>query len=135
MDNFNDGIKNAMSIRGKLKQFLLDGNVIGTLGSVTIAFSFGNMVRSFVNEILFPTIYHYTANKSTGEFLPINKANVSRFSKEFITLLLVILCTYFFVKFVLTYMFNIGDGDLSNKKDDDKKKAVAVESFLSGYKY
>ena len=135
MDNFNDGIKNAMSIRGKLKQFLLDGNVLGTLGSVTIAFSFGNMVRSFVNEIMFPTIYHYTASKSTGEFLPINKSNISRFSKEFITLLLVILCTYLFVKFVLTYMFNIGDNDLNHKKEDDKKKASSVESFLSDYKY
>ena len=106
-------------MRSQLSEFLQKGNIIGSMAGVTIAFSTGNMIRSFVNEIIFPFLYTLLKYKNLGEFAPINTSNLSKFGKEFITFLIVIFVTYLFVKYVMKYLFNIKEEE---KKEEAKKK-------------
>jgi len=106
--NISNGLNRGVNnFRKNLKEFLTSQNIIGTIASVTIAVSAGNMIRSFVNDIIFPTFYLLVKKKHTKKFIPISYEHVSMFGKEFITFLLVLICTfYFIIKFMLV-LFDI----------------------------
>ena len=105
--NLNDGLSKVSDLREKLKQFISSDNILGTLSGVTIAIAAGKMITSFVSEIIFPSIYYILKYKSSGEFSPINSESISRFGKEFISFLFVVIITFIFVKYVLEFMFDI----------------------------
>ena len=108
-------IDSVYSFREKLKDFINSENILGTTAGVTIAISAGNMIQSFVKEIIFPSIYYVLKYKFGGEFSPINTTNISRFGKEFTTFTFVLIFTFIFIKYVLVFLFNI-------RQDETKKK-------------
>ena len=74
------------------------------------AFATGNMIKSFVSEIIFPlmyTIFGYKGSLGDGEFSPISTKHASKFGKEFLTFLLVISVTFFFIKYVVAVLFGL----------------------------
>ena len=106
-----DGVSN---LREKLKEFINSENILGTTAGVTIAFAAGNMIQSFVKEIIFPSIYYFLKYKKGGDFSPIDAAHLSRFFKEFTTFIFVLILTFIFIKYILEFIFDI-------KRDIQKK--------------
>ena len=103
------------NLQENLKQFINSENIIGTMAGVTIAIAAGNMIQSFVKEIIFPSIYYFLKYKKLGDFSPIDTAHISRFGKEFITFIFVVIITFIFIKYVLEVFLNMR-GDVKQKK-------------------
>jgi large-conductance mechanosensitive channel len=103
--NLSNGINVVNNFRKTLKEFLTSQNIIGTIASVTVAVSAGNMIRSFVAEIIFPTFYLLFKKKHSKKFSPISYEHVAIFGKEFITFLLVLMCTFYFVIKFMAFLF------------------------------
>ena len=110
--NISNGVNN---FRKNLKEFLTSQNIIGTIASVTIAVSAGNMIRSFVNDIIFPTFYLLIKKKHTKKFKPISYELASIFGKEFITFLLVLVCTFYFIIKFMMVLFDIKPNSATSK--------------------
>lgn len=110
--NISNGVNN---FRKNLKEFLTSQNIIGTIASVTIAVSAGNMIRSFVNDIIFPTFYLLIKKKHTKKFKPISYEQASIFGKEFITFLLVLVCTFYFIIKFMMVLFDIKPNSATSK--------------------
>jgi large-conductance mechanosensitive channel len=82
------------------KTFIIENNIITTMSAVTIAFSTGTMIRSFVCDILLPAIYALFLKRIrvlNGAFAPINRMNLDSFVKEFVTFIFVVLTIFLFV--------------------------------------
>lgn len=106
--NIKEGINQVTSLRKNISDFINSQNIIGTISGVTIAVSAGNTIRSFVNEIIFPTFYYiFRSNLKTSEFTPISYEHISVFLKEFLTFLFVLVLTFYFVKNVMAQLFDI----------------------------
>lgn len=56
-------INNIMNLRKNMSDFINSQNIIGTISGITIAVSAGNTIRSFVNELIFPTLYYILEKK------------------------------------------------------------------------
>ena len=106
--NIKEGINQVTSLRKNISEFINSQNIIGTISGVTVAVSAGNTIRSFVNEIIFPTFYYiFRNNIKASKFTPISYEHVSIFCKEFITFLFVLVLTFYFVKNVMAQLFDI----------------------------
>ena len=73
------------NLRTNLASFINSLNILGTTAGVIIAIAAGDMIRSFVRDIIFPSMYYLLKYKIGGEFSPIDSAHVSRFGKEVIS--------------------------------------------------
>jgi large-conductance mechanosensitive channel len=125
--NISNGVNN---FRKNLKEFLTSQNIIGTIASVTIAVSAGNMIRSFVNDIIFPTFYLLVKKKHTKKFKPISYEQASLFGKEFITFLLVLVCTFYFIIKFMMVLFDIKPN--MNSATAATSKATNLSNTISG---
>ena len=94
--------QSILSIREKIKEFIVSQNILSMIASVTIAVAAGTVIKSFVTDILFPIIDFVFKNKNNYNncnrifFLKrcslLNKNNLNlRFSKLVIFSLRVIL--------------------------------------------
>jgi large-conductance mechanosensitive channel len=104
------GLSQVFTLRDQLKVFISENNVLGTMAGTGAAFATGNMIKSFVSEIIFPlmyTIFGYKGSLGDGEFSPISTKHASKFGKEFLTFLLVISVTFFFIKYVVAVLFGL----------------------------
>lgn len=82
------------------KQFVIENNIITTMSAVTIAFSTGTMIRSFVTDIMLPAIYALFVRRIKtldGAFAPISKMNLDNFIKEFVTFIFVVISIFLFI--------------------------------------
>ena len=94
-------VKDIKNVVGTdLKTFIFNNNILGTMSAVTIAFSTGTMIRSLVGELILPSIYSIF-NSGTAGFTGLTGENVSKFIKEFISWLIVILITFLFIDYIL----------------------------------
>ena len=97
-----DGLSN---LRNNLASFINSQNILGTTAGVIIAIAAGDMIRSFVRDIIFPSMYYLLSYKIGGEFSPIDSSHVTRFGKEVISFIFILILTYFFIKNILQYLF------------------------------
>jgi len=124
-------IKNVVG--SDLKTFIFNNNILGTMGAVTIAFSTGTMIRSLVGELILPSIYSIFNSETVG-FAGLTGENVSKFIKEFISWLIVILITFLFIDYVLKRFIWTPEQQKTDgsKKDEvtkaDPSKAVPTKS-------
>ena len=84
------------------KSFIVENNIIATMSAVTVAFSTGTMIRSFVVDILLPAIYGLFVSKVKvktldGAFAPLSKLNLDNFIKEFVTFIFVVITIFLFI--------------------------------------
>lgn len=94
------------NLRTNLASFINSLNILGTTAGVIIAIAAGDMIRSFVRDIIFPSMYYLLKYKIGGEFSPIDSAHVSRFGKEVISFIFILMLTYFFIKNILQNFFD-----------------------------
>lgn len=139
-------VKDIKNVVGTdLKTFIFNNNILGTMSAVTIAFSTGTMIRSLVGELILPSIYSIF-NSGTAGFTGLSGENVSKFIKEFISWLIVILITFIFIDYVLKKFVWKPDQAKKEeakkeeaKKEDPKKeeekkqdsKTISVENFYN----
>jgi large-conductance mechanosensitive channel len=117
-------VKDIKNVVGSdLKTFIFNNNILGTMSAVTIAFSTGTMIRSLVGELILPSIYSIF-NSGTAGFTGLSGENVSKFIKEFISWLIVILITFIFIDYVLKKFVWTPD---QSKKDESKKQEPKKE--------
>ena len=117
-------VKDIKNVVGTdLKTFIFNNNILGTMSAVTIAFSTGTMIRSLVGELILPSIYSIF-NSGTVGFTGLSGENVSKFIKEFISWLIVILITFIFIDYVLKKFVWKPD---QVKKEEAKKEAPKKE--------
>ena len=117
-------VKDIKNVVGTdLKTFIFNNNILGTMSAVTIAFSTGTMIRSLVGELILPSIYSIF-NSGTAGFSGLSGENVSKFIKEFISWLIVIVITFIFIDYVLKKFVWTPD---QSKKEEAKKEAPKKE--------
>ena len=118
-------VKDIKNVLGTdLKTFIFNNNILGTMSAVTIAFSTGTMIRSLVGELILPSIYSIF-NSGTAGFTGLSGENVSKFIKEFISWLIVILITFLFIDYVLKKF--VWKPDQDKKKEEAKKEEAKKE--------
>ena len=113
--NINENINNIINLRKKMSDFINSQNIIGTISGITIAVSAGNTIRSFVNELIFPTLYYvfrshlkgsgFTKGSKASDFSHISYKHVFLFLKEFVTFICVLILTFYFVKSIMARLF------------------------------
>ena len=144
--DIKNSIRQVSNIRKNISDFINSQNIIGTISGVTIAVSAGNTIRSFVNEIIFPTFYYIFRNniKST-EFTPISYEHISVFFKEFITFLFVLVLTFYFVKNVMAQLFDLklpsagtanagtANAGTANAAAANNRRVIAAGADISAY--
>ena len=83
--------RNILNIAA-LKQFIISNSIIGTTVGVVVAYASWDLVRSLVGDILLPGVWFLFIHRFVGDnsfftnvFEPVNKMNVPKFMKEFIS--------------------------------------------------
>jgi large-conductance mechanosensitive channel len=83
-----------------LKNFMIQNKILGTVAGVTVAFSFGTMIRSLVGDIVLPLFYLLLSKFGIDTFTPLPEVNLETFLKEFISWLSVLVVTFMLIDFV-----------------------------------
>jgi large-conductance mechanosensitive channel len=89
---------------GDFTNFIIGNNILTTSACVVIAFSTGTMMRSFVGDILIPSVYKFISQNfkiASSAFAPIGKSNLDSFLKEFVSWVFVILMTFVLIEYVV----------------------------------
>lgn len=110
MNDYLPSLAPISSFRQQLTDFVEGSNVLGTMTGVSIGLAFKQAVWAFVNEIVFPLLYTLTKfkiGKDGREFSPISKEHFSRFAKELIVFILVLIMTYLFIQYFVKNLLNI----------------------------
>lgn len=96
-----------MDIQRELKGFIVGNNILTTMAGVTIAFSTGVMIRSFVGDIILPGLYFMIRRGQpslSGAFAPITRGNLDNFIKEIVSWIFVIIFTFVIVEYIVRRM-------------------------------
>ena len=109
----------------KLKQFVVDNNIVGTSAGVCVALAAKDGIQSLVGDIIIPIIImllHALRIESLSKFLPVNgseKLNIPDFVKQMVTFILIIIISFVFVQFAFGYLLGID----SSKKNSSSTAA------------
>jgi large-conductance mechanosensitive channel len=112
----------------KLKQFIIDNNIVGTSAGVCVALAAKDGIESLVGDIIIPIIImllHALRIDALSKFLPVNgsdKLNINDFVKQMVTFILIIIISFVFVQFAFGYLLGID----SNKKADGSPADTAT---------
>ena len=139
------------NLRKNMSDFINSQKIIGTISGITIAVSAGNTIRSFVNELIFPTLYYIFRKKLKGsgfrkgskasDFSHISYKHVFLFLKELVTFMCVLVLTFYFVKILMARLFilkPIGSEnkvDTTNNTTNSTAAIAATASTISGTHY
>ena len=109
----------------KLKQFIVDNNIVGTSAGVCVALAAKDGIESLVGDIIIPIIImllHALRIDALSKFLPVNGSenlNITDFVKQMVTFILIIIISFVFVQFAFGYLLGID----SSKKDSSGSAA------------
>ena len=137
--NVGENINDIINLRKNMSDFINSQNIIGTISGITIAVSAGNTIRSFVNELIFPTLYYIFRKKLKGsgfrkgskasDFSHISYKHVFLFLKEIVTFMCVLVLTFYFVKSIMSRLFilkPIGSANKVDAKNNTTNSAAAA---------
>lgn len=99
-----------------LKSFIIDNGILTTMAAVTIAFSTGTFIRSFVSELVLPALYTVVLSKikfipGAGAFKPLSSVNFDNFFKELLSWICVIIFTFVTIQYVVRAYVYAGRAD------------------------
>ena len=109
----------------KLKQFVVDNNIVGTSAGVCVALAAKDGIQSLVGDIIIPIIImllHALRIESLSKFLPVNgseKLNIPDFVKQMVTFILIIIISFVFVQFAFGYLLGIDSSKKNSSSADD----------------
>ena len=121
--------KSILLLQGKIKDFIISQNVLSMVASVTIAVAAGTVIKSFVIDILFPTIDFVFKNKNNykgknrDNYDPLSYLHLIYFFKEVLNFIIVLIITFLFIYFFMALLFNIKEKDINN--DSSSNSAAA----------
>lgn len=121
--------KSILLLQGKIKDFIISQNVLSMVASVTIAVAAGTVIKSFVIDILFPTIDFVFKNKNNykgknrDNYDPLSYLHLIYFFKEVLNFIIVLIITFLFIYFFMAWLFNIKEKDINN--DSSSNSAAA----------
>jgi large-conductance mechanosensitive channel len=110
----------------RMKQFILENNLIGTAAGVCIALSTKDVVTSFVGDVIIPGIQTLLL-KTNITFLTTllqdttTKINFNQFFKLFVSWIFIVIITFLFVTYGFYYLLGINDDDILNASVNKKK--------------
>jgi len=105
-----------IQFNSSLKAFIIDNGILTTMAAVTIAFSTGTFIRSFVSEIVLPALYSLVLSRvkfmpKGGAFKPLSSLNYDNFFKELLSWIFVIIFTFVTIQYVVrAYVYSGGGG-------------------------
>ena len=132
--NAINGVVNPNALRNNMKKFIIDNGIIGTAAGVCIAIATKDVVQSFVNDVIMPSIYLLLVSMNVAYF---NKSLSSKhsvdfphFINQFVSWIFVTIITFLFVKIAFGSLFGT-DGDATTPTPD-KTATVAAVAVLHG---
>jgi large-conductance mechanosensitive channel len=124
MNVVNDMV-NPNALRNNMKKFIIDNGIIGTAAGVCIALATKDVVQSFVNDIIMPTIYLLLITMNASYFSKTlsskHSVDFPHFINQFVSWIFITIITFFFVKFAFGSLFGT-NGDTP----PDKTATVAA---------
>lgn len=124
-----------LTFREKIKQFIVEDKILSTIASVTVAIAAGNVIKSFVNDVIFPAfdLVFKQKGKKNKNYDPISYFHLIVFGKEFVTFMLVLVITFLFINFFISNIFNISKKDLKNATSTSSSTAtIGAENTSTG---
>jgi large-conductance mechanosensitive channel len=118
----------------KLKQFIVDNNIVGTSAGVCVALAAKDGIESLVGDVIIPIIImllHALHIESLSKFLPVKgseKLNIPDFVKQMVTFILIIIISFIFVQFAFGYLLGI-DSSKKNSSSSATDTATTADAI------
>jgi large-conductance mechanosensitive channel len=133
MNVVND-IVNPNALRNNMKKFIIDNGIIGTAAGVCIALATKDVVQSFVNDIIMPTIYILLVSMNASYFSKTlsskHSVDFPHFINQFVSWIFITIITFLFVKFAFGNLFG-ANGDAPTSPDKTASTAAIAVSTVS----
>lgn len=132
--NMNMNAVRPNVFRDNMKKFIVDNGIVGTAAGVCIAVATKDVVQSFVNDIIMPSIYLLliTLNATYFNKMLSSKHNIdfTHFINQFVSWVFVVIITFLFVKFAFGILF----GTIGEATSTPDKVAVAAVASITNNK-
>ena len=132
--NAINGVVNPNALRNNMKKFIIDNGIIGTAAGVCIAIATKDVVQSFVNDVIMPSIYLLLVSMNVAYFSKSlsskHSVDFPHFVNQFVSWIFVTIITFLFVKIAFGSLFGT-DGDATTPTSD-KTATVAAVAVLHG---
>jgi large-conductance mechanosensitive channel len=130
MNAIND-IANPNALRNNMKKFIIDNGIIGTAAGVSIAIATKDVVQSFVNDIIMPSIYLLLITMNVPYFSKTisskHSVDFSHFINQFVSWIFITIITFLFVKLAFGSLFGT-NGDAPTPDKTATIAAIAVST-------
>ena len=121
--------KSILLLQGKIKEFIVSQSILSMVASVTIAVAAGTVIKSFVTDILFPTIDLVFKNKNNykgknrNNYDPLSYLHLIFFFKEMLNFIIVLVITFLFIYFFMAWLLNLNEKDINNVSSNNSAAA------------
>jgi len=132
MNAIND-IANPNALRNNMKKFIIDNGIIGTAAGVSIAIATKDVVQSFVNDIIMPSIYLLLITMNIPYFSKTisskHSVDFTHFINQFVSWIFITIITFLFVKLAFGSLFGT-NGDAHTPPDKTATNAAIAVSTI-----
>jgi large-conductance mechanosensitive channel len=109
----------AIIDNGDFSDFFVKNGLMASMASVSVGLVSGEFIKSFVSDIVFPTIV-FLLGITNIKMLQIplttnTKFNFIKFFQSLVSLIIVILTTYYFIRYISRII-------IQNQKDENEQK-------------
>ena len=125
---------NPNVFRDHMKKFIIDNGIIGTAAGVCIALATKDVVQSFVNDIIMPSIYLLLISMNASYFSKSltskHSVDFPHFVNQFVSWVFISIITFLFVRIAFGSLFG-ANGDVNVSTDKTATTATAAISTIS----
>jgi large-conductance mechanosensitive channel len=125
---------NPNVFRDHMKKFIIDNGIIGTAAGVCIALATKDVVQSFVNDIIMPSIYLLLISMNASYFSKSltskHSVDFPHFVNQFVSWVFISIITFLFVRIAFGSLFG-ANGDAIVSTDKTATTAAAAISTIS----
>jgi large-conductance mechanosensitive channel len=116
-----------------MKKFIIDNGIIGTAAGVCIALATKDVVQSFVNDIIMPSIYLLLISMNASYFSKSltskHSVDFPHFINQFVSWVFICIITFLFVRIAFGSLFG-ANGDVNVSTDKTATTAAAAISTI-----
>ena len=124
---------NPNVFRDHMKKFIIDNGIIGTAAGVCIALATKDVVQSFVNDIIMPSIYLLLISMNASYFSKSltskHSVDFPHFVNQFVSWVFISIITFLFVRIAFGSLFG-ANGDVNVSTDKTATTATAAISTI-----
>ena len=126
----NTDIVNPNALRNNMKKFIIDNGIIGTAAGVCIAIATKDVVQSFVNDIIMPSIYLLLITMNASYFSKSlsskHSVDFPHFINQFVSWIYITIITFLFVKIAFGSLFGVAETQTPDKTATTAAIAVST---------